>query len=134
MQLPEVTAAATPAESLTLEALFDDIGTERLRYSARCSHLTGGWVQFQAHVSRSHDDSRWLAVDQAGACPDCSPVPVAALQLPDFELPPTRDLSAPLTLRGRLSYGFEVDAAGNASFLRLEQAQVVDGAVEPSHP
>ena len=130
MLAPDGTATA----AVTLEALFDDIGTERLRYSARCAHLTGDWVQFEAHVSRSHDDTRWLAVDVAGACPDCSPTPVAALQLPDFELPEARDPSTPLTLRGRLSYGFQVDDTGTASFLRLEQAHVVEESVERPRP
>ncbi len=120
---------STATEAVTLEALFDDMGTERLRYSARCAHLAGGWVQFQAHVSRSHDDTRWLAVDVAGACPDCAPTPVAALQLPDFEMPSARDPSTPLTLRGRLSYGFHVDDTGTASFLRLEEAHVVEEPV-----
>jgi hypothetical protein len=116
---------APAGQAVAMDELFDDIGTERLRYSARCCALNGAWVQFEAHVARTHDDSGWLVVDQAGACPDCSPVPVAALQLPGFA--PEGDLAAEqrLTLRGRLSYGFAVDDQGNASFLRLEDAQVV---------
>jgi hypothetical protein len=116
---------APAGQAVAMDELFDDIGTERLRYSARCCALNGAWVQFEAHVARTHDDSGWLVVDQAGACPDCSPVPVAALQLPGFA--PGEDITAerPLTLRGRLSYGFAVDGQGNASFLRLEDAQVV---------
>lgn len=119
-------AEAAPAgQAVALDELFDDLGTERLRYSARCCALNGAWVQFEAHVAPTHDGSGWLVVDQAGACPDCSPVPVAALQLPGFA-PEGRDTDERrLTLRGRLSYGFAVDDHGNASFLRLEDARIV---------
>jgi len=116
--------------TLKLDDLFDEIGTERLHYSARCGRLSGGWLQFDTLVSRSHDGSRWLAVDQPGACPDCAAVPVAALDLPGFEPPSGTDAARPLRLRGRLSYGFAVDAEGNASFLRLEQAEIVPMPVE----
>ena len=42
-----------------------------------------------------------------------------------FEPPSDADAARPLRLRGRLSHGFAVDAVGNASFLRLEQAEIV---------
>ena len=84
------------AATLTLDDLFDEIGTERLHYSARCGRLSGGWLQFDTLVSRSHDGSRWLAVDQPGACPDCAAVPVAALDLPGFEPPSGTDRGAPV--------------------------------------
>lgn len=122
---------------LTMDDLFDHRGSERLAYSARCGHLTGNWLQFETLLARNHDGSRWLAVDQPGACPDCSPVPVAALQLPGFELPGDIDPERPVRLRGRLSYGFSIDDEGNASFLRLEDASVVSvvelaGATAPA--
>lgn len=116
--------------ALTLDDLFDGRGTERLRYAARCAALSGGWLQFDTLVSRSHDGSRWLAVDQAGACPDCAAVPVAALDLPGFTPPVGSDPAHPLRLRGRLAYGFAVDTEGNASFLRLEQAEVLSEPAE----
>lgn len=130
MPPPEGAGRAT-GEPVTMRELFDGLGTERLRYSARCCALTGAWVQFEAHVSRTHDGSGWLVVDQPGACPDCSAVPVAAMQLPGFALPGDTASSAPVTLRGRLSYGFEMDAGGTASFLRLEQAQVIAAPMAP---
>jgi hypothetical protein len=124
MLTPEPRTEGVP---LTMDDLFDHRGSERLAYSARCGHLSGNWLQFETLVARNHDDSRWMAVDQPGACPDCSAVPVAALQLPGFELPADHDPERPVRLRGRLSYGFAIDAGGNASFLRLEDAAVVPG-------
>jgi hypothetical protein len=106
--------------------LFDQQGGG-LAYAALCGELSGEWVQFQAFVVRTHDDTRWMVVDQAGACPDCAPVPVASLQLPGFELPPGTSTDVALTLRGRLSYGFLIGEDGYASFLRLEQAHLFEG-------
>jgi hypothetical protein len=121
----------TAADQVTLDDLFDHRGTERLAYAPRCGALSGGWLQLETLVTRNHDGSRWLAVDQPGACPDCAAVPVAALELPGFAPRADLDLQRPLRLRGRLSYGFEVDGDGQASFLRLEAAEVVvDDAAE----
>lgn len=130
MTRPDAVAPDDVADVVTMDDLFDHRGSERLAYSARCGHLSGGWLQFETLVARNHDGSRWIAVDQPGACPDCSAVPVAALQLPGFEPPADLDPGRPVRLRGRLSYGFAVDEAGNASFLRLEQAELV-GAGDP---
>ena len=120
MQVPETVP-------LAFDDLFERRGTDALGYAPRCSTLSGTWVQLRAFVVRTHDDTRWMMVDQAGACPDCSPVPVACLQLPGFDLPPGAPAEAPLPLRGRLSWGFQVGEDGYASFLRLEQAQLVEG-------
>lgn len=120
--------------ALTMDDLFDHRGSDRLAYSARCGHLSGGWLQFETLVARNHDGSRWIAVDQPGACPDCSAVPVAALQLPGFEPPAGLDPDRPLRLRGRLSYGFAVDADGHASFLRLEDAELVPANATDGDP
>jgi hypothetical protein len=113
------------AGSLMLEDLFDDVGTERLAYAPRCQTLSGGWLQVDALVARSHDGTRWLAVDQPGACPDCAAVPVAAMDLPGFAPPESPNPDRRLRLRGRLAYGFAVDDLGNASYLRLENAEIV---------
>jgi hypothetical protein len=121
LQPPEIAGGIT----VTLQDLFDHLGTDRLGYSERCKGLSGEWVEFAAHVVRTHDDRQWMVVDQPGACPDCSPVPVAAMQLPGFDPPPGTDLSGPVTLRGNLSYGFAIGEDGYASFLRLEQARLV---------
>jgi hypothetical protein len=117
-----------PAAGLALDDLFDNLGSGELKYAARCADLSGQWVELQAYVTRSHDDRCWMAVDQPGACPDCAPVPVAALQLPGFELPSgvTPDTGTLQRLRGQLSYGFAIGADGYASFLRLESAQWLD--------
>ncbi len=120
MQVPE-------AVPLAFDDLFSRSGTDALGYAPLCSTLSGAWVQLRAFVVRTHDDTRWMMVDQAGACPDCSPVPVASLQLPGFDLPPGAPADVPLPLRGRLSWGFQVGEDGYASFLRLEQAQLVEG-------
>lgn len=113
------------AATLTIEDLFEGLGTARLAYAPRCRALSGGWVQVETLLSRSHDGRRWLAVDQPGACPDCAATPVAAIDLPGFEPPVDWDPARPLRLRGRLAYGFAVDGEGNASFLRLEDAELV---------
>ena len=89
--------------------------------------LTGEWVQLSAFIVRTHDDTRWMAVDQTGACPDCSPSPVAAIQLPGVELAPGISTELPLRLRGHLSYGLLIGEDGYASFLRLEQAHLFEG-------
>ncbi len=117
-----------PATPLALDDLFDNVGSGELRYASRCSELSGQWVELQAYVTRSHDDRCWMAVDQPGACPDCAPVPVAALQLPGFAPPAgsTPEVATLQRLRGQPSYGFAIGADGYASFLRLESAQWIE--------
>lgn len=124
---------AVPAEAtvvpLNMEDLFERRGTDDLGYAVDlCEALTGEWVQLSAFVARTHDDTRWMAVDHAGACPDCSPSPVAAIQLPGFDMPPEGAPGSMHLLRGRLSYGFLIGEDGYASFLRLEQAHLFAGA------
>lgn len=122
-----------PAEAtvvpLNMEDLFERRGTDDLGYAVDlCEALTGEWVQLSALVARTHDDTRWMAVDHEGACPDCSPTPVAAIQLSGFDMPHDGATGSKMLLRGRLSYGFMVGADGYASFLRLEQAHLFAGA------
>jgi hypothetical protein len=112
---------------LDLPDLFDRHGTDALGYGPLCESLSGEWIQLSAFVVRTHDDTRWMLVDQAGACPDCSPVPVAALQLPGFDPPAGTPTDTALPLRGRLSYGFVIGDDGYASFLRLEHAHLFEG-------
>jgi len=121
---PDAADGRGPLIALSLDDLFDHLDTEQLRYSDRCKALSGQWVQLSAHIARTHDDSRWLIVDVAGACPDCSPVPVATVELLDFEMPSGVDLSLPLSFHGRLSWGHVIGDDGHASQLRLEQARV----------
>jgi hypothetical protein len=88
------------------------------RYAPACERWHGKDVELRGWLSPAHDGSRdILLVERPGECPDCSPV--AAVALPGF----TKGDGA-VTLRGRLSYGFAVDAGGKASFLRLEDARV----------
>jgi hypothetical protein len=124
---PSALPHGCPPEPMELLDLFDRHGTDALGYAPLCSTLSGKWVRISAFIVRTHDDTRWMLVDQAGACPDCAPVPVASLQLPGFELPPGTSTDVALTLRGRLSYGFLVGEDGYASFLRLEQAHLSEG-------
>lgn len=129
MRSPEI-LAPTIAPELALCDLFEGVGSSSLSYGPACRTHNGQVLTVQARLTRSHDGSQWLAVDEAGVCPDCSPTPVAVLQLEGLVLP--EDFSSPdvLRLQGRLSYGFAIDARGNASFLRLENAQLV-GASAP---
>ena len=104
---------------LKLSELFEGLG-----YSARCQALSGREVEIAGFVTDSHDGRSQLLVSDPGGCPDCSPVPVAAINLPSFRIDNPK---GPVTLRGVLSYGFFVDAEGMGSFLRLEKARVVTG-------
>ncbi len=131
MRSPEPHAVATTSiPELALSDLFEGLGSSSLTYGPACRTLHGQRLTVRARLTRSHDGAQWLAVQEAGVCPDCSPTPVAVLQLEGLALPD--DFSSPdlLRLQGRLSYGFAIDARGNASFLRLESAQLL-GAVAP---
>jgi hypothetical protein len=104
---------------LKLSDLFEGLG-----YSARCAALSGAEVEIAGWIADSHDGRLQLLVAEPGGCPHCSPEPVPAITLPGFRMN-TGD--KPVNLRGTLSYGFALDASGNASFLRLENARVATG-------
>ena len=104
---------------LKFSDLFEDLG-----FSARCAELSGTEVEIAGFVVESHVGGVQMLVAQPGGCPDCSPVPVPAITLPSFRL---ENAKGPVMLRGVLSYGFLVEAQGNASFLRLEKARVATG-------
>ena len=110
--------------------LFDGLGTPELGYRPGASALDGRRVAVRGYVVPVHGRSdRFLLVDAPGACPDCSPVPVPALSLGELSSIPARGGGEPtaVTIEGRLGVGYEVDADGEASFLRLREARVVDG-------
>jgi hypothetical protein len=110
---------------LKFSDLFHGVGTDTLRYSERCTALSGTEVELLGFIAKDHPESgRAMLVDQPGVCPDCSPAPVAALELPGFA---ATGADTAVRLRGRLSYGFVQDAAGNASMLRLENARIATG-------
>ena len=110
---------------LKFSDLFDGAGTQELRYSERCKALSGQEVELSGYLSQDHPESgRVMLVAEPGVCPDCSPAAVACLELPGFAASST---ASAVRLRGRLSYGYQSDAHGNASFLRLEGARVATG-------
>jgi hypothetical protein len=102
---------------------FSDL-FEGLGYSVRCAELSGRTVEIAGYVVDTLDGRAQLLVAQPGACPDCSPEPVAAILLSGPKID-TRGHT--LRLRGTLSYGFKVEASGDASYLRLEDARVATG-------
>jgi hypothetical protein len=107
---------------LKFSDLFE-VSAEGLRYGAACEQWHGKDVELRGWLSPAHDGSGdIMLVERPGECPDCSPV--AAVALPGF----TRGEGA-VTLRGRLSYGFQVNREGKASFLRLEEAKVAAGRI-----
>jgi len=107
--------------------LFDHLGTDEVRYSAAAKHLSGRDVTIEGFLSPAHGPRpTLLLVDQAGVCPDCSPVPAAVITLPGASCAPREGDERPVRVVGRLDYGFRIDA-GVASFLRIEGA-----ALEPA--
>lgn len=107
--------------------LFDGLGSAEVRFSADAAAIDGDEVEIKGYLSPTHDGTgRVLLVDSPGACPDCSPAPVAAIQLPGF-ISPTVAGHRAVRLRGRIRFGFAIDADGNASFLRLIGARVATG-------
>ena len=102
---------------------FSDL-FEGLGYTARCAELSGAQVEIAGWVTEAHDGSGTLLVEHQGSCPDCSPEPVAAINLPGFRMD-TQD--HPVKLRGMLSYGLVIDVTGTGSMLRLENARIATG-------
>ena len=101
---------------LSFSDLFDENG-----YRGGCGQWSGQEVEISGYLNATHDGAARMLVSVPGACPDCSPVPVAAIDLPGFE---GEASEARVTMRGMLSYGFAVDEKGNASFLRIERASL----------
>lgn len=113
---------------LKFSDLFEGLGSTELRYGARCEALSGRQVEMRGYLSAVHDGSHdVLLVNEPGACPDCTPLPVAALLLPGFFVSPEMKTETPVKLRGTLSFGFATDREGKASFLRLEGARIATG-------
>jgi hypothetical protein len=121
---PEPSPATKTAAPLVLrfEDLFDHVGTPDLRYGAAARELSGRDVVIEGYLSHAHG-ARLSLVDQQGVCPDCSPVPAAAIALPGARAPMRAGDEGPVRVRGRLDYGFRIDE-GVASMLRIERAAV----------
>ena len=95
--------------------LFDHLGTVDLRYSATIAALDGRDVVIEGYLSHPHAPGHHLSlVDQPGLCPDCSPVPAAAICLPGARAPLTAD-DGP---RPILEFGLRI-VNGTASILRI---------------
>lgn len=110
--------------ALGFSDLFDDLGTDEVRYSAAAKQLSGRDVAIEGFISHVHGPRpSMLLVDQPGVCPDCAPVPPAVITL--FGAPPVvaEGGEQPVRVVGRLDYGFRIDG-GIASFLRIEGATV----------
>jgi hypothetical protein len=104
--------------------LFDQLGTEDLRYSAAAQTLSGRDVAIEGFLAHAHGPRpTLLLVDQPGVCPDCSPAPAAVIALPGASSAPSEGADRPVRVVGRLDYGFRIDA-GVASILRIENATV----------
>ena len=100
--------------------LFDHLGTVDLRYSAAAAALNGRDVLIEGYLSHPHVPGGDISlVDQPGLCPDCSPVPAAAICLPGARAPLTADGGPRLILvRGHLEFGLRI-VNGTASMLRI---------------
>ena len=110
--------------------LFDQLGTDHLRYSAAAQALSGRDIAIEGFLSHGHGPRpTMLLVDQPGVCPDCSPAPAAVIALVGASSAPREGADRPVRVVGRLDYGFRIDA-GVASILRIENATVFP--VEPS--
>ena len=104
--------------------LFDQLGTDDLRYSAAAQALSGRDVAIEGYLALAHGPRpAMLLVDQPGLCPDCSPAPAAVITLRGSALFPEAGADRPVRVVGRLDYGFRIDA-GVASILRIEDAAV----------
>lgn len=114
-----------------MKVAFDDLftgrGSDELGFSERAATLSGTEVEIQGFLVPLHEGGRYALVDTPGACPDCAPVPVAAIQLPGFRAGAGATGASPVRLRGRLSYGFAIAKDGSASFLRIEGARIDTG-------
>lgn len=106
--------------------LFDGLGTPDLAYRDAAA-LDGRRVSLAGFIGEVHGRAdRFLLVDAPGACPDCSALPVPAVTLPEVRALPAHVAAGctAVVVDGRLGVGFEVDAAGEASFLRLRDVRI----------
>lgn len=116
---------------IAFSSLFERRDGVTMGYSRRAAALHDSQVELSGFLAPAHDGSdRVMLVSRPGVCPDCAPEPVAAIQLPGFlvgSLASTR----PVRLRGRIAFGFALDAGGHASFLRLLDARIATGLPTP---
>jgi hypothetical protein len=103
--------------------LFDDIGTADIRYGAAAAALNGRAVTIEGFLAHSHESGGAPSLlDQPGLCPDCAPVPAAAIALLGVRAPLVEGSGA-VRVTGRLDYGFHI-IDGTASMLRILDAEI----------
>ncbi len=113
----------TTLRAIGFADLFDNIGTLECRFSPRAETMSGETVEIEGFLAPVHGEHRrFLLVANPGECPDCAPTPTPAIFLPDVAGEPGSERVA---VRGTISYGFEVDSDGTASFLRLTGAAFI---------
>lgn len=117
------------AERLSFDDLFDARGTAAMRLGELAGRLDGQPAEIAGVLVATHGDAQRLLLADGDGCPDCAPVPVAAIFLPDLRAVPAGIVPGrtPVVARGRLRVGFHVDADQYASFVRLEDATIRTG-------
>lgn len=112
---------------IVLATLFERRDGITMGYSRRAAALHDREVELSGFLAPTHDGSdHVMLVSQPGICPDCAAEPVAAIQLPGFAVKGLPTV-LPVRLRGRIDFGFALDAGGHASFLRLRDARIATG-------
>lgn len=125
--MPTRVAAPVPVV-VAFGDLFEGLGTPGLAYRDSAAALDGHRVAIPGFVVEVHGrDDRFLLVDAPGACGDCSAVPVPAVTLPELLTRPPHVAGGrtAVVVDGYLGVGFEVDEAGEASFLRLRDVRIL---------
>ena len=130
---PDIEATESAPLVIGFSDLFDALGTTELRYSDRARALSGRAIAIDGFLSQPHVPlAAPMLVDQPGVCPDCSPVPAAAIALPGLRAAPRFQAVSttgnspddrPVRIVGRLDFGFRI-TDGTASMLRIEHARV----------
>ena len=107
--------------------LFDNIGTDELRYSSRAELLSGRMIiidGFLAHVhAHGPAPAALMLVDQPGLCPDCAPAPAAVIMVMGARPTSKPNEHGAVRVQGRLDFGFRIDD-DVASFIRIEGASI----------
>jgi hypothetical protein len=129
---------ASQPHVITFDDLYIQRGTLEMAFHPDLPALDGSAVvisgvmapchdHFDSHHAERNEHGPLILMDDSGHCPDCAPVPVATVEIVGLDAPPPECIPGQtvLTVRGRLEYGFAVDSAGNASFVRVTGANIV---------
>ena len=118
----------TGARRLDFDDLFENRGTLALRYRPDAATLDGLPVEIEGVVVRTHGEPpRLLLTERDEGCPDCAPIPVPAIFLPDLREVPAGVVPGltRVVVQGTLRVGFAIDAEQYGSFVRIEAARPV---------